>query len=199
MTEHKEDYYPHYDGFKFHSKKAQYAYLRSLWPHHQHQILAYMHFKNLMGYDPYVTIMEIADELEIHKARASQDLDKMAKRKHLKPMKKERPYRYYITDQGGIYASNVWDNFQKYNLNLINYFIKVKNLPDLKLVTNVSYEDFMESHYNSECRRLLKEFARVGIELTFKKKLKQIDDMNFEITNGMSKKEIEKIIDQYIP
>jgi hypothetical protein len=162
-TEYNEPFYPHYQGFKFYSKKAQYKYLRSLWPHHQHKILTYLYFKNIMEYEPYVTINEIADELKIHKARSSADLKKIFRRQHLKKYKEYRPYRYYFTDQGLIYASHIWLHFYDYHLNLMGYFKTIYKLPDIPIIWDGTEKEIEDSKYQHENRKFEKNFAWEGI------------------------------------
>jgi hypothetical protein len=195
--ENEEPYYPHYNGFQFISKKAQYRYLRSLWPHHQHKILCYMRFKYLMNYEPYVTIYEIANELEIHKARASLDLKKMVNRKHLKSWREIRPYQYYLTDQGMVFADYIWWNFQKYNLDLFRYFKEIYNSPDVKLNTNGINEDFEESLYQSEVKDLDIEFAWYGMLYIIDKKEKEIDQLRSKNTIESYNK-LESLISEYV-
>lgn len=161
---HEEPFYPHYKGFVFHSKKAQYKYLQSLWPHQQHKIIAYLRYKNVMGKDPFVTIDEVAEEINTHRARASATLQKMFRRGHLIKDKSIRPYRYYFSDQGLVYADYIWWNYQKYHLDLYRYFTDIffHLSHNIYSLDGDEFEK-MESKIDYYQRMVEIEFAEIGI------------------------------------
>jgi predicted DNA-binding transcriptional regulator len=173
MDEEKEEYMPHYKGFEFFSKRAQYEYLRSLWPHHQHKILAYMQYKIIMGREPYVTIDEIAAELKINKGRSYQDLMKMVRRGHLKKDTLMKQHKYILTDQGYVYSNNVFQNYKKYNLDIMRYVKDISTLPELP----IGSKGGLDESISSEERSLVKQWAMEIRIQEMEKQKKKLDEM----------------------
>jgi len=133
-----------------------------------------MFFKNIMGYDPYVTIDEIADELKIHRPRSCLDLKKMVSRGHMKSWRDVTPHRYYLTDQGRVYSEYIWINFYKYNLDLFDFFHDICFMPDIKFEDGLSMNDFYEKNYKIILQMIQKQYAFEGMKYCIQKDMDKV-------------------------